>query len=101
MSEKHNLSRLVQKDKNTRILDILASTNFNMDRNHLPRRQQRGINEPTIEVAITYGHQEFIRGRLTFTLTDRALRHTPYAKFSDKLRGIRVICTEAHQIPRF
>jgi hypothetical protein len=64
------------------------------DLNHLKRRQQqRAISNDMIRVAIAYGQQRFDhRGTIIYTLSDRKLKCSPYAKFTDALRGLQVIC---------
>jgi hypothetical protein len=64
------------------------------DLNHLQRRQQqRAISNDMIRVAIAYGQQRSDRrGAIIYTLSDRQLKTSPYAKFTDTLRGLQVIC---------
>jgi hypothetical protein len=64
------------------------------DLNHLERRQQqRAISNDMIRVAIAYGQQRFDRhGAIIYILSDRKLQCSPYAKFTDALRGLQVIC---------
>jgi len=66
------------------------------DLNHLERRQQqRAISNDMIRVAIAYGQQRFDRrGAIIYTLSDRKLKCSPYAKFTDALRGLQVICLQ-------
>ena len=66
------------------------------DLNHLERRQQqRAISNDMIRVAIAYGQQRFDRhGAIVYTLSDRNLKRSPYAKFTDTLRGLQVICSQ-------
>ena len=66
------------------------------DLNHLQRRQQqRAISNDMIRVAIAYGQQRFDRhGAIVYTLSDRNLKRSPYAKFTDTLRGLQVICSQ-------
>jgi hypothetical protein len=62
------------------------------DQNHLLRRlQQRAINWDMIGLAIAYGKFQHYSQAQTWTLLDRSLIHTPYARFIDKLRGLRII----------
>jgi hypothetical protein len=64
------------------------------DLNHLEcRQQQRAISNDMIRVAIAYGQKHFDhRGAIVYTLSDRLLKHSPYAKFTNALRGLQVIC---------
>jgi hypothetical protein len=73
------------------------------DLNHLQRRQQqRAISNAMIQIAITYGQKRFDHhGATVYTLSDRLLKHSPYAKFTNALRGLQVICIHnlnSHQI---
>lgn len=66
---------------------------------HLERRMQsRAITVEAIQVAFLYGERSWIRGAYTFTLTDRSLVGSPFEKYQDKLRGLKVVClkTEKH-----
>jgi hypothetical protein len=46
-----------------------------------------------IRVAIAYGQQRSDRhGAIIYTLSDLQLKTSPYAKFTDTLRGLQVIC---------
>jgi hypothetical protein len=64
------------------------------DLNHLQRRQQqRAISNDMIQIAIAYGQKRFDHhGATVYTLSDRLLKHSPYAKFTNALRGLQVIC---------
>ncbi|WP_448571402.1 hypothetical protein [Trichothermofontia sp.] len=46
-----------------------------------------------IRIALGYGRKHFQRGAIVFTLNDKTLRHSPYAKFTDALRGLTVVCS--------
>ena len=45
-----------------------------------------------IQVALMYGRKRFNKGAMIFTLGDRTLQQTPYAKYTDVLRGLTVVC---------
>ncbi len=64
------------------------------DLNHLQRRQQqRAITKEMMQIAIAYGQKRFDhRGAAIYTLSDRLLKHSPYSKFTNALRGLQVIC---------
>jgi hypothetical protein len=64
------------------------------DLNHLQRRQQqRAISNDMIQIAITYGQKRFDHhGATIYTLSDRLLKYSPYAKLTNALRGLQVIC---------
>ncbi len=66
------------------------------DPNHLERRQhQRAITREMIQIAIAYGQQRFDHhGAIIYTLSDRKLKSSPYARFTDTLRGLQVICLQ-------
>lgn len=64
------------------------------------RQQQRAINNAMIQVALMYGRTSFNKGAMIFTLSDRALEQTPYAKFTDVLRGLTVVCLQAPSDPQ-
>ena len=72
------------------------------DFNHLERRQQqRAITNDMIRVAIAYGQKRFDHhGAIVYTLCDRVLKFSPYAKFTDDLRGLQVICLHQASTPR-
>jgi hypothetical protein len=62
------------------------------DLNHLERRrQQRAISEEMIDIALCYGYRKRIRGAITFTLTDKSLKGSPYERYMDSLRGLKVV----------
>lgn len=46
-----------------------------------------------IQLAIAYGKFKYHSHAKTWTLLDRSLIYTPYARFIDKLRGLRIIAT--------
>jgi hypothetical protein len=95
MSKQSTLNQLIEQDANIIPSETLSSCNSHKDSNHLQRRQQqRAINTAMIQVALTYGRQDYSHGAVRFTLTDRSLSHTPYAKMTDSLRGLRVICQQ-------
>ena len=65
------------------------------DRNHAQRRQQqRAINNLMIAITLTYGKKQRSHGDFTYTLTDRQLKKSPYAKFIHELRGLKVVCCQ-------
>lgn len=62
------------------------------DPTHAQRRQQqRGITNTMITIALTHGKPDHNHGAIRYTLTDRILRHSPYQKFTDTLRGLTVV----------
>lgn len=93
MDAGRKISLIVKDDDHTREIGTLISVQRRKDLNHLQRRQQqRAISNSMIQVALTYGCKGFSRGALIFTLNDRNLKGTPYYKYIDVLRGLRVVC---------
>jgi hypothetical protein len=45
-----------------------------------------------IRIALGYGNRFYRHGAWHFKLGDRHLRDTPYAQFTDALRGLTVVC---------
>ncbi|MFN5398279.1 MAG: hypothetical protein ACK5RE_06310 [Pseudanabaena sp.] len=72
------------------------------DLNHLQRRQQqRAITNEMMQIAIAYGQKHYDhRGATIYTLRDRQLKYSPYAKLASYLRGLQVICTSEEPILR-
>jgi hypothetical protein len=93
MGTKKQLTLIVESDTNKKKIGTIRIAPRNKDRNHLQRRQQqRAINNAMIQVALMYGRKRFHKGALIFTLNDRTLRQSPYAQFTDVLRGLTVVC---------
>lgn len=93
MDANRKLTAMIEGDSNTEAIGLLGAVHCRKDLNHLERRQQqRAISNAMITVALTYGKKTFSRGALVYTLNDRSLERTPYAKFIDVLRGLRVVC---------
>jgi Domain of unknown function (DUF4258) len=89
------LQSLLHQDTKKTQLPSFCLIGSSHDPNHAQRRmQQRAISEEMITVALLYGKQEYHTRAKTFTILDRTLKNTPYQKFIDKLRGLRVIATE-------
>jgi hypothetical protein len=88
------LNQLVSRDDIINHLSEVEIFRSAKDQNHLLRRlQQRAINWDTIGLAIAYGKFQYYSQAQTWTLLDRSLIYTPYARFIDKLRGLRIIAT--------
>ncbi|MEB3342369.1 hypothetical protein [Okeania sp.] len=98
----HQLSLVFQHDLNiVEKLGSISAVHNPKDINHLERRQQqRAISLPMIKVAIVYGSRQFSYGAITYTLTDKNLRKTPYNRFIDVLRGLRVVCVNGLPNPK-
>lgn len=95
------LRLIMEGDLNLTKLGSISTVHNPKDANHLERRQQqRGITNPMIEVALIYGKRQFSHGALTFTITDRRLKNTPYKRFIDALRGLRVVCLDGPPNPK-
>ena len=100
MDTKKQLSLLVESDSNKSKIGTLRIAPKHKDSNHVQRRQQqRAINNAMIQVALMYGRKHYNKGAVIYTLTDRILMQTPYFRFSDTLRGLRVVCQ--NQLPDF
>ncbi len=98
MSNKKQLNLILESDSNKSKIGILRIAPCNKDSNHWQRRkQQRGINNTMIQVALMYGRKHFYKGAVIYTLNDRILKQTPYRHFTDALRGLRVVCL--HGLP--
>jgi len=87
MSKQAQIYQIVQEDANISKLYPLTKSNHAQQ-----RKQQRAINDDMIKIALTYGSKDYSYGAVRFTLTDRTLSQTPYAKVTDALRGLRVVC---------
>ena len=93
MNTSARLNLIAQDDRKLQTIGLISNWEVNSDPLHFQRRQQqRGVNEAMVRIAIAYGKKEYIYDAISFTLIDKKLRHTPYQKFIDALRGLRVIC---------
>jgi hypothetical protein len=94
MKFQKQLHQIISSDEiiqNLPKIDIFSSAK---DQNHFDRRlQQRAINWDMIKLALAYGKFQYHSQAQTWTLLDKSLKHTPYARFIDKLRGLRIIAT--------
>ena len=100
MDTKKQLSLIVESDINQDKIGTLRIAPKHKDSNHVQRRQQqRAISNAMIQVALMYGCKHYNKGAVIYTLTDRILRQTPYFRFTDTLRGLRVVCQ--NQLPEF
>lgn len=100
MDANREIGKLVAKDSQIHKIGNLIAVHRHKDLNHLQRRQQqRAISTAMIKVAVIYGKKGFSRGAIIFTLNDKILRWTPYYKFIDVLRGLRVVCLSAPPNP--
>ncbi|MGB7414030.1 MAG: DUF4258 domain-containing protein [Thermosynechococcaceae cyanobacterium] len=89
------LGQLISSDDLVSELPQLEIHYSPRDRNHFRRRlQQRAISWDMIKLAIAYGRFEYHSRARTWTLLDRSLSHTPYSRFIDKLRGLRIIAAQ-------
>ena len=101
MYAKKQIGLLVESDANKDKIGTISIATTNKDANHVQRRQQqRAINNAMIQVALMYGRRRFNKGAMIFTLCDRTLHQTPYAKFTDVLRGLTVVCQQAPSHPK-
>lgn len=100
MDANREIGNLVARDRQINKIGNLVAVHRQKDINHLERRQQqRAISTAMIKVAVMYGKKGFSRGAIVFTLNDRILKWTPYYKFIDVLRGLRVVCLSAPPNP--
>ncbi len=91
----HELHQLLTDDSRTDSLPEFFLSGSISDPNHTKRRmQQRAISTDMIELALLYGKQEYYSHAKTYTILDKTLKNTPYQRFVDKLRGLRVIALE-------
>ncbi|MEB3827848.1 DUF4258 domain-containing protein [Phormidium sp. CCY1219] len=101
MDSNKKIAQLLEQDANKSRVGILMAVHRRKDINHLERRQQqRAISNAMIKVALMYGEKSFSRGAMVFTLNDRSLEKSPYAKFVDVLRGLRVVCLAGPPNPK-
>lgn len=97
MNTHRQIRQLAAADPKLLELGNIQMVTRQRDRNHVQRRkQQRAIKDSMIRVALGYGNRVYARGALHFQLSDRHLRGTPYARFTDALRGLTVVCV-SHQ----
>jgi hypothetical protein len=100
MDRKKQLCLIVESDTNKNKIGTLKIAPKHKDSNHVQRRQQqRAISNTMIQVALMYGRKHHYKGAVIYTLTDRILRQSPYFRFTDTLRGLRVVCQ--NQLPNF
>lgn len=91
----HELHQLLTDDTKIETLPNFFLAGTLDDPNHTKRRmQQRAISNDMVELALLYGKKEYYSHAKTFTILDKTLKHTPYHKFIDSLRGLRVIGLE-------
>lgn len=87
------LSLKIAEDSKIINLDNTKIFRGKKDFYHLDRRKsQRAIDDNMIKIALTYGYKKWIRGALTYTITDRSLKNTLFYKFISSLRGLKVVC---------
>ena len=86
------LNQLISSDDLIHDLPKIEVFSLAKDHNHFNRRlQQRAINWDMIRLAIAYGKFQYHSQAKTWTLLDKSLKYTAYERFSDKLRGLRII----------
>ena len=101
MGTQQQIEQLVQVDTYMSRMGTFTIAHKAKDWNHLQRRQQqRAISEAMIKVALRYGKKRYDRGALVYTLSDRNLQRSPYAKFTDALRGLTVVCLQNPTTPQ-
>lgn len=96
MNLQKQLSQLISTDNLINSLPTITIFSTVKDHNHFNRRlQQRAINWDMIKLAIAYGQFEYHSQAKTWTLLDKNLKYTPYKKFINKLRGLRIIAVNS------
>lgn len=89
------IRQLLNQDSNIPDLPNFVLSGTAADPDHTQRRmQQRAIAAEMIQVALLYGKCEHYCHATTYTLLDKSLKNTPYQRFLDKLRGLRVIAQQ-------
>lgn len=92
MNTQKQLNQIFQSDENKYKVGSLKQKVSFQDPEHTQRRkQQRAINETMMKIALLYGEKDFHGNDIRVTILDKNLRNTIYAKFIEKLRGLRVI----------
>jgi hypothetical protein len=92
MNFQKKLSQLISYDDVIKTLPQVEIYYSLKDCNHFHRRlQQRAISWDMIKLAIAYGKFQYFSHAKTWTLLDKNLTYTPYFRFVDKLRGLRII----------
>lgn len=92
MKFQKELSQLISSDDMINNLPRIEIFCCAKDHNHFNRRlQQRAINWDMIKLAIAYGKFQYHSQARTWTLLDKSLKSTPYERYIDKLRGLRII----------
>ena len=101
MDANRNITTLEDTETTPQTVGSIIAVQRSKDLNHLERRQQqRAITNDMMKVALIYGEKGFSRGAVIFTLNDRILQWTPYYKFIDVLRGLRVVCLSGPPNPK-
>jgi len=87
-----NVKKALQNLLQGELVPSYEFTPVSQDSDHGRRRsQQRAISEEFIHIALLLGQVEYVSRAKTYTLTDRQLSNTKFSKFSDELRGLRII----------
>jgi len=95
MDSKQLIKKILATDINKNKIQSLDAVHRQKDWNHLQRRQQqRAIDNTMIQITLLYGFKKFHKGATTYTLNDRSLKRTRYAKYIDILRGLKVVCEQ-------
>jgi hypothetical protein len=87
-----NLRKVLQELLEGEDIPQYQFTPVPQDASHAQRRaQQRGISDEHIQIALLRGYVEYLAHAKTYTLTDRRLMGTKFAKYADDLRGVRLV----------
>lgn len=62
------------------------------------RMHQRAVQAWMVSVALQWGWEKCRHGCVCYIVTDRALKNTPYERFSDRLHGLCVVVNPAEGV---
>jgi hypothetical protein len=87
------IANIAKDDQEVQAIGNISAWGLAKDLHHLKRRQQqRAIPDVMLQIAMVYGIKSYNRGAALYTLTDRQLAKSPYAKYTQELRGLTVVC---------
>ena len=87
------IANIAQNDPEVQAIGTISAWRLAKDPDHLQRRQQqRAIPDFMLQIAMAYGIKRYNKGAARYTLTDRKLAKSPYAKYTQELRGLSVVC---------
>lgn len=87
-----NLKSIILEDERIKKIKSYQVLEKPKDPSHFERRkQQRAITEEMISLCIAYGQMKRVRKAITYSILDKSLIGTPYIKYIESLRGLRVV----------